>query len=57
MLGTVELIARLLREMCREDGCREESDPAVVGDASQTKSAIRRRKKSEFATTFFKPRP
>jgi hypothetical protein len=41
----------------RSDGCREESDPAVVGDASQTKSAIRRRKTSEFATTFFKLRP
>jgi hypothetical protein len=54
-----ELIARLLREKCREefvrsDGCGDESDPAVVGDASQTKSAIRRRKTSEFATTFVK---
>jgi hypothetical protein len=27
----------------RSDGCRYEIDPAVVGDASQTKSAIRRR--------------
>jgi hypothetical protein len=54
-----ELIARLLREKCweqfvRSDGCRDESDPAVVGDASQTKSAARRRKTSEFATTFVK---
>jgi hypothetical protein len=54
-----ELIARLLREKCweefvRSDGCRDESDPVVVGDASQTKSAIRRRKTSEFATTFIK---
>jgi hypothetical protein len=54
-----ELVARLLREKCRKefvrsDGCRDESDPAVVGDASQTKAAARRRKTSEFATTFVK---
>jgi hypothetical protein len=45
---TCELIARWLREKCRDefvrsDGCRDESDPAVIGDASQTKAAARRR--------------
>jgi hypothetical protein len=54
-----ELVARLLREKCweqfvRSDGCRYESDPAVVGDASQTKAAARCWKTSEFATTFVK---
>jgi hypothetical protein len=54
-----ELVARLLREKCweqfvRSDGCRYESDPAVVGDASKTKVAARRWKTSGFATTFVK---
>jgi hypothetical protein len=54
-LRPCELIARSLREKCREQFVRRyESDPAVVGDASQTKATARRWKTSEFATTFVK---